>query len=120
MLNTLPSFSAEMPLSLSRFVSSESATAKRAPADETIFSGWRLTKRWRRRLAGYLFCLPDTGWLGLTPLRTHIVVCGLPRSGTTMLQLMLESALPDARRFGCEVSGWRAAMYRLRNHAVMI
>ncbi|MBS0209125.1 MAG: sulfotransferase domain-containing protein [Planctomycetes bacterium] len=87
---------------------------------ETIFSDWHLLKRWRRQLAGCFFCLPDTGWLGLRPLRTHIVVCGLPRSGTTLLQLMLEYALPHARRFGREVSGWRAAMYRLRNHRVMI
>lgn len=67
-----------------------------------------------------LYRIPDAGVLGLTPLRTHILICGFPRSGTTLLQLMLENALPQARRFGREVAGWRAATYAWRNHPVVI
>lgn len=67
-----------------------------------------------------IFQLPDTGFLGLTPLRTHILICGFPRSGTTLLQMMLENALPEARRFGCETGGWRAATYAWRSHSVVI
>jgi hypothetical protein len=37
-----------------------------------------------------------------------------------MLQLMLENALPEARRFGRETSGWRAATYAWRNHPIVI
>jgi len=64
--------------------------------------------------------LPDTGLFGLTPLRKHIVICGYPRSGSTMLQLMLEHAYPEARCFAREVPGHRAALQSLRNHALMI
>lgn len=67
-----------------------------------------------------LYRVADTGLLGLTPLRTHILVTGFPRSGTTLLQLMLENSLPEARRFGRETAGWRAATYAWRNHAVII
>lgn len=91
-----------------------------AKQNETIYSDLGLIRRWRRRLIGYLYRLPDTGWFGLQPLRTHIAVCGLRRSGTTLLQMMLEFALPQARRFGREMSAWRAATYQWRNHEVMI
>jgi hypothetical protein len=37
-----------------------------------------------------------------------------------MLQMMLENGIPGARRFGEERGGWRAAMYSVRNHAVLI
>jgi hypothetical protein len=88
--------------------------------DETIFSHWPIAKQIRRRLLAPIYGFCDFGLLGLTPLRTHIVICGFPRSGTTLLQAMLEHALPDARRFGKETSGSRAANHRWRNHAVMI
>ena len=67
-----------------------------------------------------LFRLPDTGLPGLTPLKKHILICGFPRSGTTVLQLMLENALPQARRFGREIGGWRAATFTWRNHRLLI
>jgi len=37
-----------------------------------------------------------------------------------MLQMMLENAMPQARRFGCETGGWRAATFAWRNHALLI
>jgi hypothetical protein len=81
---------------------------------------WPPLLRFERRLLMPLYRISDTGVLGLTPLRTHILVCGFPRSGTTLLQLMLENALPEARRFGRETAGWRAATYAWRNHAIII
>src|SRR3954469_23077934 len=87
---------------------------------ETIWSQWGRLKRTRRYLRGFLYRLPDTGLLGLTPLRTHILICGYQRAGTTLLQAMAEHALPNARRFGHEISGWRAATFAPRNHAVLI
>jgi len=81
---------------------------------------WPLLLRLERRLLMPLYRIADTGVLGLTPLRTHILVCGFPRSGTTLLQLMLENALPEARRFGRETAGWRAATYAWRNHPIII
>jgi hypothetical protein len=66
------------------------------------------------------FRIVDSGLLGLTPLQKHILICGFPRSGTTMLQLMLENAIPEARRFGRETGGWRAATFAWRNHEKVI
>src|SRR5262252_3756205 len=81
---------------------------------------WPLLKRLRRQLTMPLFRVADTGLFGLTPLRKHILICGFPRSGTTMLQLMIENGIPEAKRFGRETGGWRAATYCLRNHAKAI
>jgi hypothetical protein len=89
-------------------------------ATSTIFDGWPAAKRVRRRLVAPLYRLPDTGLFGLTPLESHVLICGFPAAGTTLLQLMLENGLPDARRFGREVGGWRAATYSWRNHPVVI
>lgn len=89
-------------------------------ASEDIFSRFTPLKAWRRRLVAPLFRISDTGWFGLTPLRTHILVCGYRRSGTTMLLAMLEHAYPKAKHFRKETSGWRAATWCWRNHEVMI
>jgi len=87
---------------------------------EDIFSDWPWHKRLRRRLIAPFYRLSDTGWFGLTPLRTHILICGYQRGGTTLLLAMMEYALPHARRFGKETSGWRAATWSWRNHSVLI
>ena len=63
----------------------------------------------------------DRGWFGYTPLRTHVVMCGYPRSGTTLLQLMMESGYTSARTFHRE----RAALATEQNtwpghHALLI
>src|SRR5438876_10493789 len=39
----------------------------------------------------------DAGWYGFRPLRTHAVICGFERSGSTLLQLMIETCVSDAR-----------------------
>jgi hypothetical protein len=83
---------------------------------ETFSERWPLLKRIRRQMTMPLFRIVDTGLFGLTPLKKHILICGFPRSGTTMLQLMLENGIPDARRFGRETGGWRAATFCFRNH----
>jgi hypothetical protein len=88
--------------------------------NETIWDEWKGFKGLRRRLRAVIYRLPDTGWFGLTPLRTHILICGYPRSGTTLLLMMMEYALPKARFFGREVAAWRAATFQWRNHAVVI
>lgn len=44
----------------------------------------------------------DRRWLGATRLDEHLVICGFPRSGTTLLQLMCEVGYPDALAFGRE------------------
>lgn len=93
--------------------------AKIDPSD-TIWTQWSPMKRWRRKLVGYVYRFPDTGLFGLTPLQTHIVICGYPRSGTTLLLAMMEYALPGARRFGEEIGAWRAATHEWRNHAVIV
>jgi hypothetical protein len=65
----------------------------------------------RRRLRDVYIGATDRGWFGLTPLQTHVVICGFPRSGTTLLQLMLETATPGALTFGRERSGLSVARY---------
>jgi hypothetical protein len=85
-----------------------------------LCDGWPLLKRLRRQVVMPLFRVPDSGVFGLTKLQMHILICGFPRSGTTMLQMMLENALPQARRFGREVGGWRAATFSWRNHPLLI
>lgn len=86
----------------------------------TIYSHWPTLKRWRRRVWSPMYRFVDTGFCGLTGLKKHILICGFPRSGTTLLQMMLENGLPQARGFGREVGGWRAATYAWRNHALLI
>jgi len=62
----------------------------------------------------------DRGWFGLTPLETHLVVCGFPRSGSTLLQVMIETCFAGAKVFSRETRGLRMAHYALRNQTVMI
>ncbi len=84
------------------------------------FDHWAAWQKFRRGFQAPFYRLPDTGLFGLTPLRMHILICGFQASGTTLLQLMMENSFPQARRFGKERSGWRAATYSLRNHELLI
>jgi hypothetical protein len=63
----------------------------------------------RKRVKRVVLQAIDRGWFGLIPLQLHVVICGFPRSGTTLLQLMAEAAFPEARVFGKERSGLAAA-----------
>lgn len=87
---------------------------------ETIYDQWPPFKRLRRRLFAPVFRVSDTGLFGLHRLRTHILICGYRRAGTTMLLAMMEYAMPGAKKFGQEVSGWRAATWCWRNHEVIV
>jgi hypothetical protein len=62
----------------------------------------------------------DSGFFNLTPLKRHVVVCGFPRAGTTLVQAILETCTADAKSFGREINALSAAMLTLRNHSVMI
>jgi hypothetical protein len=53
----------------------------------------------------------DQGRFGLRPCRT-VVVCGLPRSGTTLLHLMLQTGYPDSKHFPRERSARFIARYQ--------
>lgn len=65
----------------------------------------------RRRLRDTYINVADRGWFGLTALDAHIVICGYPRSGTTLLQLMLETSTANALAFGRERGGLGVARY---------
>ncbi len=74
----------------------------------------------RRAGKRVLLGVVDRGWFGFTPLQTHVVVCGFPRSGSTLLQLMVETCVEGAKVFGRETRALRMARYAWRNHAVMV
>ena len=81
----------------------------------------RLLTPLRRRLRHAYVRMAEEGWFGLKPLQTHVVICGFPRSGTTMLQLMFETAVADAKAFGRERSGLSVARYTWPGrHAVFL
>jgi len=65
----------------------------------------------RRRLRQVYIRAAERGWFGLVPFETHVVICGFPRSGTTMLQLMFETSAADAKAFGRERSALGVARY---------
>ena len=59
----------------------------------------------RRLLRRSAIRMLDRGWFGSVPLQGHLVICGFPRAGTTLLQLMVQTAVPSARSFVRERSG---------------
>jgi hypothetical protein len=63
----------------------------------------------RHRAKRAMAVASDRGWFGLTPLTTHVVICGFPRSGSTLLLLMAETAFPQAKVFHEEKTGIKAA-----------
>lgn len=62
----------------------------------------------------------ESGWFGGSPLKRHVVVCGFPRSGSTLLQLMIESCVADIRTYGRERRGTEAAACYRRTHPTMM
>lgn len=62
----------------------------------------------------------DRGWFGLTPLQSHIVIFGFPRSGTTLLQAMFESCVTDIRTFGRERRADHCVHGVFRNDRMML
>ena len=79
-----------------------------------------LAAGWRRRLRRWLLEAVDRGWLGLTPLEKHVVICGFPRSGSTMLQAMVEACVDGAKTFRDERPALDAARRAWRNHRLMV
>jgi hypothetical protein len=71
----------------------------------------RLLTPLRRRLRHAYVRATELGLLGLVPLKTHVVICGFPRSGTTLLQAMLEVSAANARSYGRERSALAVAKY---------
>ena len=72
----------------SRDGGSASSFASPASAEgscESIYPKGSALKAFRRRLLSPIFRISDTGFCGLHRLRTHIVICGFGRSGTTLL-----------------------------------
>ena len=82
------------------------------------------TGRWRKsaeqRTKKILRIAIDNGWAGLKPLNRHVVICGFPRTGSTLLQLMIESCVDDVKTFDGEVEALWAAPWALRNHTHML
>ncbi|MCA9712479.1 MAG: hypothetical protein KDK70_42010, partial [Myxococcales bacterium] len=62
----------------------------------------------------------DLGLFGRTPLQMHIVICGFPRSGSTVLQLVLETCLEGVRGTHGEMAAIRAARMLIRNHPILV
>ena len=64
--------------------------------------------------------LVDWGWFGCTPLERHVVICGFPRSGSTLLALMIRCCVAHACTYDREVPALRAARTAKRNHRFMV
>jgi hypothetical protein len=64
--------------------------------------------------------LKDGGWLPAERLRQHVVVCGVPRSGTTLFQLMLEGCVAGVGVCGRERRALELAECGRRSHAILM
>ncbi|MEY2726401.1 MAG: hypothetical protein RLZZ458_2268 [Planctomycetota bacterium] len=64
--------------------------------------------------------MQDGGWLPAVPLRQHVVVCGFPRSGTTLFQLMLEGCVAGISGRGRERRALELAECGRRSHAILL
>ena len=88
---------------------------------ETVQQGYQsVTSAPRRGAKRLLRSAVDRGAFGLQPLDTHVVICGLPRTGTTLLQLVIDACVDDVLTFSGEVNGLWAARHANRNHAFMV
>ncbi len=58
--------------------------------------------------------------LGLQPLQKHVVVCGFPRAGSTLLQLMAQSCVDDVLTFSGEVEALWAARHANRRQRFLL
>lgn len=67
-------------------------------------------------LTGLVNGVIDLGLFGTSPLQTHVVMCGFPRSGSTLCQLMVEACVKGVRTFGRERPAYEIVRTSLRNH----
>jgi hypothetical protein len=72
-------------------------TAIRRRTPSTGRAALRQLVRWAHRAA-------DRNLFGMRPGRA-VIVCGMPRSGSTLLQLMLQTGYPDSKHYGRERGG---------------
>ncbi|MGB5952223.1 MAG: sulfotransferase [Ornithinimicrobium sp.] len=61
----------------------------------------------------------DAGVVGQR-LRTHVVICGFPRSGSTLLQLMIDSCVAQVDSFSTEVEALWAAQHAPRRRPWLV
>ena len=73
----------------------------------------------RAAAAGRL-AIVDRGWFGCTPLERHVVICGFPRSGSTLLALMIQCCVDEAYCYDGEVAALIAARTAGRNHRFLV
>ena len=91
------------------------------PPEPTFFKKYRqpspfsLTRLVRQKM---LQALDRAPWG--CPLQTHVVMCGFPRSGSTLLQVVAEACYTKARAFREERAAINAARDLVRTHALMI
>lgn len=76
--------------------------------------GW--ARRRGRRLLRHAV---DRGLVGQR-LRTHAVICGFPRSGSTLLQLMIDACVAEIDSFATEVNGMWAASHAPRRRPWLV
>jgi len=108
----MQSASAYVPLFLSRLPKPDFIPAWPGPRKGPVGAVWSGLRR-------LVLTAGDNGWFGLRPLRAHVVICGFERSGSTLLQLMVQTCVSDARTYGSEMSAaW--VQYLLTNHSFLI
>lgn len=64
--------------------------------------------------------LTERGWFGGRRLQRHVVLCGFPRSGSTLLQLMIEACVADVCTFGRERRALEMAKTALCSKSYML
>lgn len=74
----------------------------------------------KRAVAKVVLGAIDAGWTRRTPLRTHVVMCGFPRAGSTLLALMMQASYRQAKGFPRERPGVRVAYVLDRNHSLLV
>ena len=67
-----------------------------------------------------LIRMQDRGWLPATVLEQHVVICGFPRSGTTLFQLMVETSVPAIKTYGRERRALEVARFGSRTHRAVV
>lgn len=96
------------------------APMPKAPARPPFVRDIVLPRLGRRIVANLRIHAIDAGWTRRQPLKTHVVVCGFPRGGTTLLSLMLQTAYPQAKAFPTERAALRVAYLADRDHSLII
>jgi hypothetical protein len=74
----------------------------------------------RRSFSSLVIHAIDSGWTTRRPLATHVVVCGFPRAGSTLLSLMLQTAYPSTKGFLKERTALRTAYLTARSHRLLV